>query len=145
MKLNIKNKATGGFTIVELLVVIVVIGILAAITMVSYSGVTSKANLAANKANASSVMQAADSYFAEFGHYPALADINGGVVKIPTSITTGLIGTIPATGTPDSITYITGTAPATDYCIQYWDTVTAAPAKLASAGTGGAALCLPQA
>ncbi|MFZ2125583.1 MAG: prepilin-type N-terminal cleavage/methylation domain-containing protein [Candidatus Saccharimonadales bacterium] len=35
-----------GFTIVELLVVIVVIGILAAITIVSYSGVTGKATIA---------------------------------------------------------------------------------------------------
>jgi general secretion pathway protein G len=33
-----------GFTIVELLVVIVVIGILAAITIVSYTGITAKAN-----------------------------------------------------------------------------------------------------
>ena len=35
-----------GFTIVELLVVIVVIGILAAITIVSYTGITQKATVA---------------------------------------------------------------------------------------------------
>lgn len=40
-----KNK-WNGFTIVELLVVIVVIGILAAITIVSYNGVTTRANIA---------------------------------------------------------------------------------------------------
>jgi len=40
----IKNKHLSGFTIVELLVVIVVIGILAAITVVSYTGITKKAN-----------------------------------------------------------------------------------------------------
>ncbi|HZJ34804.1 MAG TPA: prepilin-type N-terminal cleavage/methylation domain-containing protein, partial [Candidatus Angelobacter sp.] len=34
---------TNGFTIVELLVVIVVIGILAAITIVSYTGISQKA------------------------------------------------------------------------------------------------------
>jgi prepilin-type N-terminal cleavage/methylation domain-containing protein len=38
-----------GFTIVELLVVIVVIGILAAITIVSYAGVTARANAAAGQ------------------------------------------------------------------------------------------------
>ena len=39
-----KASASKGFTIVELLIVIVVIGILAAITIVSYSGVTNRAN-----------------------------------------------------------------------------------------------------
>ncbi len=45
MKLDIKNfkSRSSGFTIVELLVVIVVIGILASITIVSYTGVTQKA------------------------------------------------------------------------------------------------------
>ena len=41
MLLNIKNKQKlSGFTIIELLVVIVVIGILAAITVVSYNGIS---------------------------------------------------------------------------------------------------------
>lgn len=53
MKKSIKNK---GFTIVELLVVIVVIGILTAITIVSYSGITAKANTSANLANANNLM-----------------------------------------------------------------------------------------
>lgn len=39
-----KNKHQTGFTIVELLIVIVVIGILAAITIVAYNGVQNKAN-----------------------------------------------------------------------------------------------------
>jgi prepilin-type N-terminal cleavage/methylation domain-containing protein len=38
-----KQKRQSGFTIVELLIVIVVIGILAAITIVSFNGVTAKA------------------------------------------------------------------------------------------------------
>jgi len=37
------NKSTTGFTIVELLIVIVVIGILAAVTIVAYNGITAKA------------------------------------------------------------------------------------------------------
>jgi len=45
-------KARGkGFTIVELLIVIVVIGSLAAITIVSYTGITNQANLAAQSSD----------------------------------------------------------------------------------------------
>lgn len=42
-------KSTNGFTIVELLIVVVVIAILAAITIVSYNGITTQANNSAVK------------------------------------------------------------------------------------------------
>jgi prepilin-type N-terminal cleavage/methylation domain-containing protein len=66
-----------GFTIVELLVVIVVIGILAAITIVSYTGVTAQANTTASKTAAKNVIDAANMYYAEKGVYPSLSDIKG--------------------------------------------------------------------
>jgi len=68
MSKSIKNK---GFTIVELLVVIVVIGILAAITIVSYGGVTAKANQAKADSAASDLMSKILIYRAETGNYPA--------------------------------------------------------------------------
>ncbi|RYX79149.1 prepilin-type N-terminal cleavage/methylation domain-containing protein [bacterium] len=47
---NIKQlKDQKGFTIVELLIVIVVIGILAAIVIVAYQGVTARANTSSNQ------------------------------------------------------------------------------------------------
>jgi prepilin-type N-terminal cleavage/methylation domain-containing protein len=44
--MNIRIKTRNGFTIVELLIVIVVIGILAAITIVSFNGITERARIA---------------------------------------------------------------------------------------------------
>jgi len=46
-----RTKRASGFTIVELLIVIVVIAILAAITIVSYNGITSQAKEAARKSD----------------------------------------------------------------------------------------------
>lgn len=77
MKKNINTKK--GFTIVELLVVIVVIGILAGISLVSYSGVTARANAAAMKANLDSVSSAAANYYAGVGYYPSALHIVDGL------------------------------------------------------------------
>jgi prepilin-type N-terminal cleavage/methylation domain-containing protein len=59
-----------GFTIVELLIVIVVIGILAAITIVAYSGIQQRANNTAIIDSASSSLRMIESYIAVNGTYP---------------------------------------------------------------------------
>lgn len=59
-----------GFTIVELLVVIVVIGILAAITIVSYTGVTKKANETVLISDLSNNANKLGLYQAIYGSYP---------------------------------------------------------------------------
>jgi prepilin-type N-terminal cleavage/methylation domain-containing protein len=67
---------TSGFTIVELLVVIVVIGILAAITIVSYSGITQKANVAAMQSDLSNFSQQLKMYYTLYSSYPTALDSN---------------------------------------------------------------------
>lgn len=77
-KNQFKKTSLLGFTIVELLVVIVVIGILAAISVVSYSGIAQKARetaLISDLTNAKTTLQM---YQVENGSYPTSININDG-------------------------------------------------------------------
>lgn len=60
-----------GFTIVELLVVIVVIGVLAAITVVAYNGVQVRAIDAQKATILTTVQKAIENYYTVNGRYPA--------------------------------------------------------------------------
>lgn len=59
-----------GFTIVELLIVIVVIGVLAAITVVAYNGVTTRANNSARIASAAQVLRLLHLYHISYDTLP---------------------------------------------------------------------------
>lgn len=65
-----KTKRTAGFTIVELLIVIVVIAILAAISVVAYNGIQNRATEATIKSDFSNFMKAAELYNVNEGVYP---------------------------------------------------------------------------
>lgn len=59
-----------GFTIVELLIVIVVIGILAAITIVAFNGVQARAQIAKSQSDLKSIQKLLELYKADNGNYP---------------------------------------------------------------------------
>src|SRR5664280_1569519 len=85
-----KIKKDYGFTIVELLVVIVVIGILAAITIVSYTGVSNRAQYAKSQSNADSTRSIAETMYSDNGYYPgtsAAFTAGSTSTKLPSSIT----------------------------------------------------------
>ena len=115
---NIKTKAQG-FTIVELLIVVVVIAILAAITIVSYNGITARANTSKAQANAAAVQKKAEAFNADNstnsplqagnGNYPATAAIfnalaSNAVGSLPSGITLQSLSAVTATGTTGNAT-----------------------------------------
>ena len=61
---------TQGFTIVELLIVIVVIAILAAITIVAFNGVQARARDSERRSDFSHLQKAIEMYMADNGEYP---------------------------------------------------------------------------
>ena len=74
--ISYKKRLDRGFTIVELLIVIVIIGILAALVITTYSGIQQKARDTERKTDINTLQSHAEAYFAESGNYPTLANFN---------------------------------------------------------------------
>ena len=66
-----RTKAQSGFTIVELLIVIVVIGILAAITIVAFNGVQTRGYDSRRTNDVAGIKKALEMYKVDEGQYPA--------------------------------------------------------------------------
>ena len=78
------SSLSSGFTIIELLVVIVVIGILAAITIVSFTGVSNKAIAASLQSDLNNDANMLKMYHVEYDVYPSAIDDS---TKCPTAPT----------------------------------------------------------
>lgn len=127
---NIKTKERG-FTIVELLIVIVIIAVLAAITILAYNGITNRSKAASAAATANSLQKKLEAYNAGKGSYPSstttsdLNDANTADPKVPEAV----MGTGVSIGTPTAangtstvqLKYCTVPATATGYQIFIWD------------------------
>ena len=142
--INIKKQ---GFTIVELLIVVVVIAILAAITIVSYNGITNRANASAAESLASGALKKAEAYNAEESRYPlTTAELTGAAAsksyQTPTatfvdgSTTNGAVSTTNGKNTvrlwicapsATAIANVTSTT-ISGIRIQYWDYDASTPA-----------------
>lgn len=133
-----------GFTIVELLIVIVVIGILAAITIVAYNGIQNRGKAAGAQAAANSLDKKAEIYFAENSQYPITASVITGTgtqnsvatttsstwysaqgsaftTTAATAATAGGMHSLLAAPADSKTLYYTNSASATGGCIWYYD------------------------
>jgi len=137
-----KSNSNLGFTIVELLVVIVVIGILAAITIVSYASISNRAKVAALQSdltNASTQLKISQATDAS-GDYPTnnncptpgsteicLKPSNGNIFTAYTSNNAANPKTFTLTATNDTSSYqITNDSSPTIYVSPYIQTIAAA-------------------
>jgi prepilin-type N-terminal cleavage/methylation domain-containing protein len=72
---SLKNRSKG-FTIVELLIVIVVIAILATLVIVTFTGIQQKARDSQRQTDINAVDSHLEAYYAEHGNYPTAAQMN---------------------------------------------------------------------
>ena len=70
------KKRSQGFTIVELLIVIVVIGILALLVITTYSGIQAKARNSKRQTDVQSLQTQLEAFFSQNGYYPSRTDMN---------------------------------------------------------------------
>ncbi len=102
-----------GFTIVELLIVIVVIAILAAISIVAYTGIQNNARKAERQADATNIAKVIEGLNGDGNGYPTTAaTINAGStnIKLPqgVQVATNPISSAPATNAAAAYTGGTG-------------------------------------
>jgi prepilin-type N-terminal cleavage/methylation domain-containing protein len=71
-----RKNQNSGFTIVELLIVIVVIGILAALVITTYAGIQSKARNAHRQSDMQSLQTQIEAFYSQNAYYPSLGDMN---------------------------------------------------------------------
>ena len=147
-----KLKEERGFTIVELLIVIVVIGILAAIVIVAYNGVQNQARTTEALANAKEVVNKSEIYNADTGNgqYPATAAIikaatGNSALSSKVNALIQATGSAPTSSNPTHIGYApcpaSGT-PVTGAKISYWNYSTSAAVYLnAGSATGTTSAC----
>jgi len=91
---TLHTRREAGFTLIEVLAVVIVIGIIAAIALPRFLGVRSDAQEKACKGNLASINVQVEKYYLENGSWPALTTITGNTDYFPDGAPT-----CPGTGT----------------------------------------------
>jgi prepilin-type N-terminal cleavage/methylation domain-containing protein len=108
------HKKNQGFTIVELLIVIVVIGILATLVLVTFTGIQQKGRNSQRQTDINALNSHVEAYYAQTGNYPTLANLNDGTWR-----STNMKGLDPEAlrdpKAPAATTTLAGTTSSTQY------------------------------
>lgn len=104
-----RHEGEDGFTLVELLVVIVILGVLAGIVVFAVGGVTNKSAQAGCKADVSTVQTAEEAFYAQNNAYTSIQGlVNANLIRsapsnsdyaISVDATTGAVTATPACST----------------------------------------------
>jgi len=136
MTKQIKSK---GFTIVELLIVIVVIAILAAITIVAYNGIQARAHTTAQKTTAENLAKKVEAYNSINNTYPSLTDassrattaqlgldpstsLSGSGITLGTAASGNADGVVELRLCSSTASALSGSTAASGYVVYVWDT-----------------------
>lgn len=122
------KKNQSGFTIVELLIVIVIIGILAGLVISTFVGVQQKARNSERQTDINTIAGQLEAYYAKNSGYPSLADLNntawrsGNEIKVgdsdkamadPSAATTTTLASAAANNAYSYVPGVDGTASTT--------------------------------
>jgi prepilin-type N-terminal cleavage/methylation domain-containing protein len=120
---SLKQKKQQGFTIVELLIVIVVIGILATLVIVTFTGIQQKARNSQRQTDINAIASHVEAFYAQYGYYPTLSDLNNATFRAsylkgldPEALKDpkGAASTIASTATASTYSYVpVGSTPST--------------------------------
>lgn len=138
-----------GFTIVELLIVVVIIAILAAITIVAYNGITNRAKTSATVATAASVQKKAEAYAIDgtTGKYPlTLATLTGAAAGtsyfIPATAVTLQTTAIAAAPSDNKTVNFYTCDTANGFQVKYWDYTTSLPVIISGGTTASCTIAV---
>lgn len=78
--ISLKTKSQG-FTIIELLIVIIVIGILATLVITTFSGIQRNARNRTREADINALHSQLEYFYGQNGYYPAMVDLNSATFR----------------------------------------------------------------
>lgn len=74
--MSTKTLKQNGFTIIEILVVLVIIGILGSLLFVTHAGIAQKERNTERQRDISELRDVIESYYSQYNRYPTLSDLN---------------------------------------------------------------------